>query len=209
MPMYRACLQRFGAGVGCFVLPSALLLALLLARSPHSGNNSNLLCRGEHPVSLLIKIASRHGPMALLRGLRNEVLSITQSYPRAAFTHLSNAATNGMCSKCFREEQASQDKAKAALAASAEAQHAPVVEAPAPVPAAAAAPTAAIEIARASTPTAEEGSSSAPVATVANAASPSSPCKPNRCVCTWAWPTCFGLTTAPSQQLAQGERLLS
>ncbi|KIZ05931.1 hypothetical protein MNEG_2023 [Monoraphidium neglectum] len=117
--------------------------------------------------------------MALLRGLRNEVLSITQSYPRAAFTHLSNAATNGMCSKCFREEQASQDKAKAALAASAEAQHAPVVEAPAPVPAAAAAPTAAIEIARASTPTAEEGSSSAPVATVANAASPSSPCKPN------------------------------
>lgn len=42
-----------------------------------------------------------------------------------------NAATMGMCSKCFREEQATQEKAKAALAASVEAPAAS--QAPQPV----------------------------------------------------------------------------
>ncbi|KAI8468552.1 MAG: zinc finger protein, major isoform [Monoraphidium minutum] len=104
----------------------------------------------------------------------------------------SNAATAGMCSKCFREEQVGQEKAKAALAASAEAAEAvalkahavPVVlEAPAPAAPAPAAPSPAIDITPAAASSAAAEGTSSPAAAVADAspASPSSSCKPNRC----------------------------
>lgn len=99
-----------------------------------------------------------------------------------------NATLGGMCSKCYREEQAAQDKAKAALAASVEP---PATASPTPAPAVmpAAVMSTPSPAPAAATPVAGSSSSSGGGASAAASAegSPATPADPepgkpsNRC----------------------------